>query len=144
MTLTCTSAPEGLAVVSNQHRDQDRIADSKFLSEAIGHLRHQVQRACSGWTPEPSDDGRHLIGSGRDAFRETIIETRGLYAETIQQYLLTVEPDHTRTLLALLEDLQRGIAAGGVTGTTRRLLVQYAEEILGRKRGPADTRGPRP
>lgn len=121
-------------MVTNQHRDQDQRADATFLEETIQRLRHQVQRACGGWTVEPSDEGRHLVASGSPVFRETIIETHGPYAETIQQYLLTVDPDHTRTLLALLEELQRGIAVGAVDGGVRRATVRYAEAVLGRKR----------
>ena len=123
-------------MVSQQHAAQDRIADTKFVGEAIAELRGQMQRACSGWSLEPSGDGRHLIGTGTHTFRETIIETRGPYAETIQQYLLTMDPDHTRILLALLEHLQGGISTGKVDGPTRRAVVAYAEAILGRKRRP--------
>lgn len=123
-------------MVSQQHAAQDRIADTKFVGEAIAELRGQMQRACSGWSPEPADDGRHLIGTGTHTFRETIIETHGPYAETIQQYLLTMDPDHTRTLLALLEQLQGGISTGAIDGATRRAVVAYAEAILGRKRTP--------
>lgn len=129
-------------MVSNQHRDQDQSADAAFLTEAILHLRGQVQRANAGWSVEPSADGRHLIGSGSEHFRETIIETHGPYAETIQQYLLTVDPDHMRTLLALLEELQRGISVGAVAGGVRRAAVRYAEDILGRKRPPLAPRRP--
>lgn len=125
-------------MVSNQHRAQDRITDHAFLDEAIRHLRNQVQRASAGWSVEPSDDGRYLIGSGSPTFRQTVIETYGPYAETIQQYLLTVEPDNTLTLLALLEELQRGISVGAVAGGVRKAAVRYAQAVLGRKHTPAD------
>jgi len=125
-------------MVSNQHRDQAAATDSRFLEEAIQHLRGQLQLAGGGWSIEPAADGRTLIGSGSDAFRETIIETHGLYAASVQQYLLSMDPDHTRELLALLEDLQRDISAGTLPGSTRRSALRYAERLLGRERAQAD------
>lgn len=142
MTLTCTSSP-GDAVVSNQHRDQDRRADAAFVAEAIQHLRTLGRMACGGWSSAPSEDGRYLVTSGQQD-PEVIIETHGIYAQTLVPYLLAVDPWRMLGQLALLEDLQRGVATGEVAGTTRQLLVRYAEEILGRKRGPADTRRPAP
>lgn len=121
-------------MVTNQHRDQDRAADAKFLEEAVEHLRYQVQRASGGWSVEPSDDGRHLIASGLEPFRETVIETRGLYAETIQAYLLTMDPARALSLLALLEDLQRAVRNDSVPDSVRRAAVRYAEDVMGRKR----------
>jgi hypothetical protein len=129
-------------MVTNQQRADERRADSKLLAETVQHLTHQVQRARSGWTAEPSDDGRYLIGSGSSNFRDTIIETYGPYAETIQNYLLSVDPDHTRLLIALLEDVQRGITTGTVPDSTRKAAVEYAEAILGRTRASARRRPP--
>lgn len=137
MGLTST-APRGSAVVNNQHRDQANATDSRFLEEAIQKLRVQMQLAGGGWSAEPSADGRTLIGSGSPAFREVLIETHGPSAVNVQQYLLSMEPGHTRELLALLEDLQRSISTDTLNTGTRRAAVRYAERILGRKRAQAD------
>lgn len=127
----------------NQRRDHGRRADAQLLEDAIRHLRDQLQHAGAGWSTEPSDDGRHLIGTGSTDFRDVIIETHGPYAETIQQYLLTMDPDRTRSLLALLEDLRRGMSTGDITGGTRRAAATYAADVLGHKRPPIAPGAPR-
>lgn len=132
MAATCTLAEGAVAVVFNQHRDQDRLADRTLLFEAIGHLRHQIQHAVStGWSAETGEDGRRLIVGGSGVFQEVLAETHGDWAEPVREYLLTVQPRHMLQLLALLEVLGREILTGDASRATRRATLDVAETLLG-------------
>lgn len=132
MTATSTVTQGVTAVVSNQQRTQDRLADHALLEEAIGHLRHQVQHAVSsGWSADTTDDGRHLIVGGSGPFQEVLAETHGDWAQPVREYLLTVQPRHALSLLALLETLSREISTGDASRATRNATLKLAESLLG-------------
>lgn len=144
MTLTCIQARGDAAMVTNQHRDQDCRADRAFLEEAIARLRDQAARAiASGWTGETTAGGQRLVVAGGDGpFREVLAETQGGWAEPVQTYLLTVQPMHILSVLALLEAVSREVSRGEASTAVRHAALGVAQLILGKKRPATDTRRP--
>jgi hypothetical protein len=119
-------------VVLNQHQADRWRADATAVNEAAQHLRRQIQLAVSsGWSVQ-NVDGRHRIVAGSEAFTEVVAETVGMRAESVQDYLLTVQPAHMLSLLALLEALNRDIATASVSPSVRHAVLELAERLLGR------------